>query len=242
MVVVSAWRMVARATGLAAGVVSIFASSAIAQGGTDLPLIADAGADHLAAVGQAIRLDGSGSQLGTATGLTYTWSAKDGASVLLSNTDSLVASARLDDPGTAEIELRIGTVDGVVSFDTVHLSSAVDAPVADAGLSRTVVAGEAARLDASARYGANGGRLVPRWTLQSAPDGSMAMLADTASFSPEFTPDLQGDYVFSLTVTDLFGQRSERAVVTLSTENTRPIAYAGPDRAAPVGTTVRIPG
>ncbi len=46
------------------------------------------------------------------------------------------------------------------------------------------------------------------WTLIGLPQGSQASLNDPRSLEPSFTPDVVGDYTFSLTVTDNLGRSS----------------------------------
>ena len=63
------------------------------------------------------------------------------------------------------------------------------------------------------------------WTLLSAPAGSHASLSGTAAAGtssaqqPSFTPDLAGDYVVGLTVTDQLGLRAQAAPATVTASN-----------------------
>ena len=76
------------------------------------------------------------------------------------------------------------------------------APVVDAGVSTNLVVGALSRLTSSA-YDLNLGDTVTyRWSILSAPAGSLARLSDATALTPDFTPDLAGDYVLSLTAND----------------------------------------
>ncbi len=60
---------------------------------------------------------------------------------------------------------------------------------------------------------------------------------------PTFTPDLPGNYVLQLVVTDSLGDASQPAAVTISAANTTPVAEAGPDQSVTrAGTTVQLVG
>jgi hypothetical protein len=82
-----------------------------------------------------------------------------------------------------------------VSFNNI-------APVADAGLSRSAVVGQAVTLDGSKSSDANGDRLTYRWSLISAPSGSQAAIANPMAPVASFMPDLPGTYIAQLIVND----------------------------------------
>ena len=114
-------------------------------------------------------------------------------------------------------------------------------PVADAGPAQTVPVGTLVQLDGSDSTDADGDRLTYRWSVVSLPLGSAATLSDPAAVRPTFLVDLPGRYVMQLVVNDGTAD-SDPAVVTVSTENSRPIANAGPDRTVPLGTLVALDG
>src|SRR6185295_14867070 len=114
-------------------------------------------------------------------------------------------------------------------------------PVADAGPAQTVPVGTLAQLDGSNSTDADGDRLTYRWSFVSIPIGSAATLSDPTVVRPTFHVDLPGRYVMQLVVNDGRAD-SDPAMVTVSTENSRPIANAGPDRTVPLGTLVTLDG
>jgi hypothetical protein len=68
------------------------------------------------------------------------------------------------------------------------------------------------------------------WQLVEIPDGSQVTLLDADTEKPSFTPDLPGNYIAELVVTDTWGLESEADQVLVSTINIPPIADAGPDQ------------
>lgn len=115
------------------------------------------------------------------------------------------------------------------------------APVADAGLDRTVSPGETVVLDGSRSSDIDGDRLTFSWQILAAPPGSIASLADATEVKPSFTADLAGTYEVALTVDD--GTAFSAAeTVRIDTANSAPIADAGRDRAIVLGDTVILDG
>ena len=87
----------------------------------------------------------------------------------------------------------------------------------------------------------DGDPLAFRWSLLSRPDGSAAVLSDPSAVAPLFVVDVAGTYVAQLIVNDGL-QDSEPDTVTITTENSRPTADAGPDQQAARGATVVLDG
>ncbi|MDD2231153.1 MAG: PKD domain-containing protein [Candidatus Cloacimonetes bacterium] len=76
------------------------------------------------------------------------------------------------------------------------------APVANAGTELNVRTGRLLTLDGSASSDADGNTLSYAWSFTSKPAGSNAVLSDTTSIHPAFTPDIDGSYVINLVVND----------------------------------------
>jgi PKD domain len=68
------------------------------------------------------------------------------------------------------------------------------------------------------------------------------VLNDHSSSSPTFIADVHGDYVISLTVTDIFGAESDSDSITVSFENVKPVADAGGNQSVIVGDTIFLDG
>jgi hypothetical protein len=119
-------------------------------------------------------------------------------------------------------------------------------PTADAGSNQTVHVGSLATLDGSNSSDSNTPPLTPltyAWKLDSKPAGSTASLNDAGTVNPTLRPDVMGDYLLSLVVTNNAGVASTPSSVRISTSNSPPIAEAGLDQAiALVGSAVQLNG
>jgi parallel beta-helix repeat protein len=118
------------------------------------------------------------------------------------------------------------------------------APVADAGPDQSAHPGIQVTLDGSGSSDPDENYpLAYSWQILYAPEGSMVMLADSNTVSPSFTPDLLGDYLIELIVTDSAGAESAPDEVLVSTFNAAPVADAGQDQAViELGTIVHLDG
>ena len=87
----------------------------------------------------------------------------------------------------------------------------------------------------------DGDPLTLSWAFVTAPDGSAAVLSDPTAVNPSFTVDLPGTYVIQLTVSD--GQlESAPDTVTITTQNSQPVADAGADQTVALADTVQLDG
>jgi RHS repeat-associated protein len=205
---------------------------------------ANAGPDRTASVGSVVTLDGSGSQDVDGDPLTFQWtlmSRPAGSAATLSDPSAVMPSFTVDRPGTytARLVVNDGTIDS--DPDTVSVSTSNSPPVADAGADRSAFVGESVTLDGSHSSDVDGDALTFRWALVSLPAGSAAVLSDAAAVAPSFTVDRPGTYVAQLIVNDGTAD-SAPDTVTVSTLNSKPIANAGPDQTAAVGTLVTLNG
>jgi hypothetical protein len=124
------------------------------------------------------------------------------------------------------------------SFDA---TSGNHPPIADAGTDRTVDLFEVAQLDGTASFDPDGDALTYAWVLVSRPAGSHAALSDPAAARPTLSIDAPGTYRVQLVVHD--GQAAGEAdVVVLRTENSPPVADAGPDQSVPAGGQALLDG
>ena len=114
-------------------------------------------------------------------------------------------------------------------------------PVANAGSDQTVYANETVTLDGSKSSDADGDPLTFQWSFSAKPTGSSATLSDSTVVNPTFVADKPGTYELQLIVND--GKvDSILDVVTISTENSTPVADAGPDQTVYVTQTVTLDG
>jgi RHS repeat-associated protein len=212
--------------------------------GANQPPVADAGPDQFAFVGQTVTLDGSGSTDGEGAALSYAWtlvSQPAGSLAVLSDPAALRPTFSVDLPGTytAELIVNDGELDSLA--DTVLISTTNSPPVARAGPDQTTSVGRVVTLDGSGSSDVDGNALTFLWSLVLRPSGSMAELSDPTSATPAFLVDQPGTYEVTLTVDDGIASSAPDRV-TISTENSRPVADAGPDQSAFVTQTVTLDG
>ncbi|MBI3304522.1 MAG: hypothetical protein HYZ72_20865, partial [Deltaproteobacteria bacterium] len=133
--------------------------------------------------------------------------------------------------------------DGIASSapDTATISTLNSKPVAHAGPDQSGVVGATIYLDGSASSDVDGDALIYQWSFVSIPAGSTATLADATTVAPSFIIDKPGMYIVQLIVQDGTVD-STLATTTVSTLNSKPVANAGADQSAPVGTTITLDG
>lgn len=151
--------------------------------------------------------------------------------------DKLVPLAALN---TLTVELRSRPGSGLTLAILID-AGGNHAPVANAGANQIARVGQTVTLDGTQSSDADGNPLTFRWTPVSVPAGSHASLSNAGAASPTFVLDLPGTYDFSLRVNDGTID-SAPDLVRVTTENSPPIANAGPDQTAAVGATVLLDG
>lgn len=114
-------------------------------------------------------------------------------------------------------------------------------PVANAGPDQTVFVGATVQLDGSGSTDPDGDPLTYRWAFVSAPTGSTAALSNPDIPNPSFVADQPGSYVVQLVVND--GQVDGPAdQVVINTQNSPPVANAGPDQTVTTQSLVQLDG
>ena len=147
----------------------------------------------------------------------------------------------VDLSGTYVLQLVVD--DGIVSSapDTVTISTQNAPPAAEAGPDQTVFVGSLVQLDGSGSTDLEGAALTYVWSFLSKPTASTASLDDASAVMPSFTVDLPGAYTLELVVND-GNVDSQPDTVSINTENSQPVAEAGPDQEALVGDSVQLDG
>lgn len=210
----------------------------------NLPPVANAGHDLSAQVGQLLHLDGTSSTDANGDILKPQWSIVSkpkNSSVTLGDSHTFHPTLLPDAYGDYVIQLTVS--DGVMPSapDSVVVSTENTAPVANAGQSISVSTGSAIHLDGSNSSDAEGSLLNYKWSMISAPKGSSAQLSATNLVSPQFTPDISGDFVFQLIVNDGF-LNSMPSTVTVTDNDLPPTADAGRDQSVQTGVTTILNG
>jgi hypothetical protein len=215
-------------------------------GDTNSPPIANAGADQTVYVAQAVTLDGSGSTDPDGQSLRYSWSFVSrpaGSSAALSSPSTVRPVFTPDREGDYVVQLVVN--DGIVDSapDTVLVSTQNSAPVAHTGADQQAQVGVQVQLDGTASSDIDGDLLTYAWSIVSAPAGSVAQIVDPANALARFTPDLAGDYIIELVVDDgKVTSAPDSLVISTTRRNTAPVANAGADQSAQVGTVVQLDG
>ncbi|MGH9387269.1 MAG: PKD domain-containing protein [Vicinamibacterales bacterium] len=208
------------------------------------PPVAHAGLDQSIFVNVTAQLDGSASSDADGNALTYSWSLTSqpaGSVASLANATSVNPTLVPDVAGTYIAQLIVN--DGTTNSDpdVVILTTENRAPVAEAGIAQTVPLGATVQLDGTASNDPDGDSLTFNWALLSAPTGSSAVLADPSGPMPTFVADTRGEYLVQLIVSDgVLSSASD--TVTISTENSAPVAVAGGDQTVAVDATVQLDG
>jgi hypothetical protein len=213
-------------------------------GTANQPPVADAGADRTARVSDLVVLDGSRSIDPDGDPLTYAWnweSRPGGSAAELTDAAAVRPAFTVDLPGVYVLSLAVHDGTQWSQPDLVEVTTANTPPIADAGADATVTVGTSVQLDGSGSSDADGDSLVFAWSIADRPAASQSVLDDAAAIRPTILIDAPGTYVLRLTVSD--GRAtSPPDTVVLRTDNTPPVAGAGPDRSVLVGQLVVLDG
>ena len=179
---------------------------------TNTAPVAAAGDDELVLLtGTAVQLNGNQSYDDDGDdityGLTYQWSFESvpaGSSATLSGANTATPIFVADIHGDYVVQLIVNDPWVSSPADTVTVSFNNIQPVADAGMSSSVVTYETVTLDSSGSSDKNGDPLTYSWSLTSSPAGSQAQITDSSAGITSFMPELPGTYVVELKVNDGF--------------------------------------
>jgi YD repeat-containing protein len=211
---------------------------------TNTPPVANAGSDQTATVGTTVALDGSGSSDVDGNSLTYAWSLVSrpaGSTATLTGATTVNPTFVLDKAGTYGVQLLVNDGSANSAPDSVAISTRNTAPVAHAGPDQSAKVSAIVTLDGSGSSDVDGNALTYAWTLPSKPAGSAATLSNPTTVSPTFTLDQAGPYEAQLIVND--GQVNSAADrVTITTENSPPVANAGLDQSVALNAVVHLDG
>ncbi|MCK6371669.1 MAG: PKD domain-containing protein, partial [Gammaproteobacteria bacterium] len=147
------------------------------------------------------------------------------------------------DPRDGNADNQITLADATYCRARCTFSGCNSRPVANAGRDEPGYTGILLQLDGSASVDPDGQPLSFSWSFVSRPAGSTATLADATTVRPSFTPDVTGDYEVQLVVSDgSVSSTPDTVLIANSASNIAPVASAGPDQAATVGTAVQLDG
>jgi PKD domain len=208
------------------------------------PPVANPGPNQTAKLGNTVVLNGGASTNPSGAGtLTYSWrfTSRPAGSIATLNFDTIVnPSFVVDVDGTYVIQLTVSN--GVASSSAnVLVSTTNSPPVAVAGPNQTAAVGSKVVLNGSGSSDIDGDPLTFHWALILVPSGSTAALTGANTVSPTFVVDTAGKYMAQLVVNDgLFN--SNPSSVTITTQNTAPVANAGSNQVVVSGSLVHLNG
>jgi len=209
---------------------------------------ANAGLDETVHVGTIVTLDGSQSSDVDGDSLTFSWSifAKPiGSIATLSSPTTVNPGFATDNVGSYMFGLVVTDTGGLNSaVSHVQISTENTSPIADAGSDQEVqLINSIVTLDGSLSFDLEGDDLVSfSWSIIQQPLGSTATILDPTAITTTIIPEVKGDYVLQLVVTDFYGLDSSPDTITLSFSNLQPVADSGGNLAATVGDTVSLNG
>ncbi|MEM9102306.1 MAG: PKD domain-containing protein [Pseudomonadota bacterium] len=210
--------------------------------------IANAGDDQSGVSGNLFTLSGLNSSDADGDPLTYSWVLKTfpaGGAVSIVNSTSPTPQIQPNLVGRYDIELVVndGKEDSLADSMTVTVEESPNqVPIANAGPDQSGEIMERFTLDGSASRDPDGDIITYQWTLLTKPAGSSIRLSDPATVNPSFVADVAGDYVIQLIVNDSqTNSLPDEIVITVDVgDNVKPVANAGVDQVATIGTLVNL--
>jgi len=202
--------------------------------------VANARSDQVVSTGFPVTVDGQASSTSNGAILSYIWSL-----------DSLPVKSSLELNDTfSDMFIFIPDVDGIFEIGLVVNNGTEDSkkfvvsitaapPTANAGLNQTVSKSETVILDGSDSKDPSERELTFEWALISRPAGSIATLSDSSAVAPTFKIDTEGEYIFSLRVSNGMKSSEESGITIFAFV---PVANGGLDLKASTGITIAVDG
>lgn len=184
--------------------------------------------------GTQITLSSTGSEAKSGELKTYAWSvatAPQLSKALPQNISAASTAFVPDMPGNYSLCLTVTDEQKISAPDCETLNVTNSVPLALLGDDVIVLVGQQYQLDASRSLPPSDGTdllMQYQWSIESAPEGSFAQLDDPTNVMPRFMADVEGDYVFALTI-GYENKQSQKATMTLHANQTNalPVAKAG---------------
>jgi serine protease len=204
--------------------------------------VANAGAAQSVAAGSLVTLNGAGSSDANGDALTYSWtlvSRPAGSTAALIGPTTARPTFTADVAGAYTLSLVVndGKVGSAAVTVAVTAAAAANvAPVANLGADRTAVTGVVVQMDGRASSDANGDPLTYVWALVK-PAGSAAVLLNSTTSTPSFTPDVVGLYGVGLIVSDgRLNSPAKTVIITATAAAVGPFSITGTVLAPSVST------
>lgn len=173
----------------------------------NLPPVSNAGRDIVTNPNTLIQLNGSESFDPDGESVSYAWHVVEQpefANASIANPTIANPSINLSELGLYIFALEVTDSAGAIAEDTVQVEVIKEntPPVSNAGVAQSVIVGDVVQLDGSQSHDPDGDTISYQWAFVSKPNSSSAELNKANEVVPHFTPDVAGDYVVSLTVSD----------------------------------------
>lgn len=232
---------------------SLPANLTITVVGEDLnntPPVADAGVNRQVKLGEAVTLDGSNSVDPEGDTLSFAWSlvgAPAGSSATIADQEAAIASITPDVEGMYQIRLivndgMLGSNPALLTLIAVQETPENQAPVARQSGDQNAEVGELVTLDGTMSQDPDGQSVTYSWMLVK-PSGSNSFLSAPTASRPTFTPDVEGTYTATLTVSDgMLSSAPVATTITASLGNQAPTARVGMARSVLTGQRVMLDG
>ncbi len=210
--------------------------------------IAKAGEQQNISTGIVVTLNGSTSSDANGDTLSYQWaftSMPTNSSAELNNATTASPTFTADVEGTYTLQLIVNDQKLDSNADTVSIivTTANEAPIAEAGNDQNVSTGTLVTLNGDASSDADGDSLTYQWSLTSSPTNSQATFDDSTLVSAKFTADIDGTYTAQLIVNDGISNSSPDLLTIIAvSNNSKPVANAGDDQPVSTGATVTLNG
>ncbi|MCC6807785.1 MAG: hypothetical protein IT381_10195 [Deltaproteobacteria bacterium] len=186
-----------------------------------------------------VQLDASHSTNPLGGSLTYEWTlmsapATSGNAGWSSTEEKPIYTADVSGYHVVQLVVRNALLQSYPVTTTIHANTP---PVAVAGPDATVIAGTNVALNGSASSDADNNVLFYSWSVLSSPASSTAGISSATNAAASFKPYAGGTYVIQLRVSDVATATLDTLTLTVLVP---PIALAGPDRSAAIGTPVAL--
>ncbi|MDQ6701323.1 MAG: hypothetical protein M3Z36_14175, partial [Acidobacteriota bacterium] len=231
---------------------SLSSSASVTITAQDFPPVAKAGRGQNIKTGNYALLNGRDSYDPDGMPIAFAWtlvSAPAGSAAILYNAQTPRPYLKADVDGAYKLQLivRDAAASSTPDFVTVTSYTGTVAPNANAGPDQNVKVKTTVTLNGLGSFDGNAPPLplTYNWAFGQVPAGSALLNANIGSAttsSPQFTPDVPGDYVLSLQVSN--GTLSSVATTTIHafSGNVPPNASAGADQYVSLGGTATLDG
>ena len=215
--------------------------------------VADAGSNTNVFTSVKTNLDGSSSHDPQQRALTFAWSF-DQVPTGSQLADNLIVEGTTpkpsfipDVPGTYRLKLIVNN--GIFDSDPAYVvitAAAANVPpnaVASTTTSNVTVNSQVFVEGKDSNDPDQGPQALSfQWSLFQVPTGSQASLSNSNQTKADFIPDLPGDYILTLQVSDGAASSTDQITIVAEAQNVPPNANAGADQSVNLGATVALDG